>query len=133
MKNVINQKIFVLAEEIVNNNMDLSVDYFTQHIDPDISQLSANLCSTKHHLSPIWAKRGAPMIDEEKKLNEILEDIFIKYKLNIVIEAKKDLQKKLKSAKQTNSEHMLLEILSKINTTNEIIKKLSELQGRVII
>lgn len=133
MKNVINQKIFTLAEEIIKNGEEIKTDFFTQHQDPEISQLSANLCSTKHQLSPMWRKRGAPVIDEEKKLNEILEDLFIKYKLNIVKEAKKKLYSKLKKAKTENPNADLDEILTQLSTSNEIIKKLSELQGRVII
>jgi DNA primase len=133
MKNIINQKIFILAEEIINDNREIHPEFFTQHPDPEISQLSANLCSIKHQLSPMWEKRGARMVEEEKKLNEVLEDLFIKYKLNIVKEAKKELQKKLKSAKESGNKEDLQEILGQIGTTNEVIKKLSEFQGRVII
>lgn len=133
MKNIINQKIFILAEEIIHNNEEIKTGFFTQHPDPEISQLSANLCSTKYQLSPMWKKRGAAAVDEDKKLNEILEDLFIKYKLNIVKEAKKELQNKLKRASKGNSESDINEILSQISTTNEIIKRLSEFQGRVII
>ncbi len=133
MKNIINQKIFILAEEIINDNREIHPEFFTQHPDPEISQLSANLCSIKYQLSPMWEKRGARMVEEEKKLNEVLEDLFIKYKLNIVKEAKKELQKKLKSAKDSGNKEDLQEILGQIGTTNEVIKKLSEFQGRVII
>ena len=81
----------------------------------------------------MWAKRGARMLEEDKKLNEILEDLFIKYKLNIVKEAKKELQKKLKEAKENNQNESLIEILGQIKTTSEVIKHLSDLQGRVIL
>jgi len=133
MKNLLNQKIFNLAEDMIASNTELKTEFFTQHQDPDISQLSANLCSTKYHLSPMWAKRGARMLEEDKKLNENLEDLFIKYKLNIVKEAKKELQKKLKEAKENNQNESLIEILGQIKTTSEVIKHLSDLQGRVIL
>ncbi len=133
MKNILNQKIFLLAEQIIKSNEKISSDFFTQHQDPEISQLSASLCSQKHQLSQIWKKKGAQVVDEEKKLNELLEDLFRKYKLNIVKEAKLKLQQQLKNAKTTNQTEDVLNIMGKINQINEVIKKISELQGRVII
>ncbi|MDD2385272.1 MAG: DNA primase [Bacteroidales bacterium] len=133
MKNILNQKIFLLAEQIIKSNEKISADFFTQHQDPEISQLSASLCSQKHQLSQIWKRKGAQVVDEEKKLNELLEDLFRKYKLNIVKEAKNKLQQQLKDAKTTNKPEQILSILEKISQINEVIKKLSELQGRVIM
>ncbi|MDD2635272.1 MAG: DNA primase, partial [Bacteroidales bacterium] len=133
MKNVLNQKIFLLAEQIVKSKEEISPNFFIQHQDPEISQLSANLCSQKHQLSQIWKRKGAQVVDEETKLNELLEDLFRKYKLNIVKEARIKFMQQLKDAKTTNQSEQVLSIMGKINQINEVIKKLSEIQGRVII
>ncbi|MDD4148462.1 MAG: DNA primase [Bacteroidales bacterium] len=133
MKNVLNQKIFILAEQIIKSNETISAEFFTQHQDPEISQLSANLCSQKHYLSQIWKRKGAQVVDEESKLNEVLEDIFIKYKLNIVKEEKSHLQQMLKDAKSKNESDQISVIIAKVCQLNEVIKKISDLQGRVIM
>ncbi len=133
LKNIINQKIFILSEEIISRNEQISFEFFIQHPDPDISQLSANLCSTKHQLSPMWAKRGASVVSEEKKLDEILEDLFIKYKLNIVKEAKKKIMSRLREANKSGATEGVPDLMAQFNKASEIIKHLSELQGRVII
>jgi DNA primase len=133
MKNVLNQKIFILAEGLIKQGKQIETDYFIKHPDPEISQLSADLCSTKHQLSPIWEKRGAPLLREEKKLPEILEDLFIKYKLNITNEAKKKLNEKLKLAKKENNQEVIDEIMQRIKKISGIIGILSNMQGRVIL
>ncbi len=133
MKNVLNQKIFVHAENLIASGKIIETEYFIMHSDPEISRLSADLCSTKHQLSPIWEKRGAPLLKEENKLPEILEDLFIKYKLNITKEGKKKLDEELKNAKKENISETVNEIIMKITKTNEIIRLLSAMQGRVIL
>jgi DNA primase len=133
MKNILNQKIFNLAEDIVNNGKNIETEFFTKHSDPEISKLSADLCSSKHQLSQLWEKRGSSLLKEEKKLPEILEDLFVKYKLNIVKEGKKALDLALKQAIAENSQEQKEELIRKISNINEIIKKLSSIQGRVIL
>ncbi len=133
MRNLTNQKIFKLVEEIINNNEEIKIEFFTQHHDYEISELVASLCSTKYQLSSIWKSRGAHVVDEEKKLNEILEDILIKYKLNILKDAKKELNNKLKISKTEYTDEQRNQILLQISRINKIIRKLSELQGRVIM
>ncbi|MDR2009834.1 MAG: DNA primase [Bacteroidales bacterium] len=133
MKNIMNQKIFSLAEEVLNSGNQIVTEYFTKHPDPEISMLSANICSSRDQLSPLWEKRGSPLLKEDKKLPEILEDLFIKYKLNIVKEGKKDLTERLKKAKADLNEDEIEELIKKIANTNEIIKKLSYIQSRVIL
>lgn len=133
LKNLLNKKIFSLVEKMIQSNEEITADFFIQHHDPEISQLSANLCSQKHHLSKIWEKRGAQIIDESKKLNEILEDLLIKYKLNVVKEAKLKLREELKNAQKVQNQEVTTQILNKITFINEVIKKLSGIQGRVIM
>lgn len=133
MKNVLNQKIFLLAEELINTGKTIETDFFIMHSDPEISRLSADLCSSKHQLSPLWEKRGAPLLKEEKKLPEILEDLFIKYKLNITKEAKKKLDEDLKQAKKESNSDKVNDIMVKITKIKEIIRLLSAMQGRVIL
>ena len=133
LKNVVNQKIFTLAEDMINKNTEIKTEYFTNHADPEISELSADLCSTKHHLSELWKKRGAPILKEEKKLDEILNDTIIKYKINIVKEYKLNLATKLKKAKQENKDELVSELMQQILKNNTILRELSSLQGRVIL
>lgn len=133
MKNLLNQKIFNFAEVLICDGNEIVTDFFTRHSDPEISMLSASICSSKHQLSALWEKRGSPLLKEEKKLPEILEDVFIKYKLFIVKEAKKKLDQELKKAQEDRNEVIVEELVRKIINTNEIIKKLSLIQARVIL
>ncbi len=133
LKNVLNQKIFILAEGLVNKGKEIKTEFFTNHSDPDISQLSADVISTKHELSGLWAKRGSSILKEEKKLDEILKDTLIKYKINVVKETKRELDTQLKEAKKAGNGELLSEILAKITTINMIMRELSALQGRVIL
>lgn len=133
MKNILNQKIFTLAEDLINSGKNIETDFFTMHSDPEISMLSADICSSKHQLSQLWEKRGSPLLKEEKKLPEILEDLFIKYKLNIVKEGKKNLDTQLKEAMKNDNQELKEELIRKIGDIKEIMKKLSYIQGRVIL
>lgn len=133
MKNVLNQKIFILAEDLINQDKKIETDFFTNHPDQEVSKLSADLCSSKYELSAIWEKRGSPLLKEEKKLPEILEDLFIKYKLKIANDAKKKLNERLKTASEEKNNDEIGDILLKITKTNEIIRLLSAMQGRVIL
>jgi DNA primase len=133
MKNVLNQKIFLLAEEFVKQGKVIETDYFINHPDPEISELSADLCSSKYELSSIWEKRGSQLLKEEKKLPEILEDLFIKYNLKIAEDWKKKLYQELKDSIKENQQEVKDEIMKKIIRTNEIINQLSLIQGRVIL
>jgi DNA primase len=133
MKNVLNQKIFILAEELVKQGKIIETDYFINHSDPEISELSADLCSSKYELSTIWEKRGSQLLKEEKKLPEILEDLFIKYNLKIAEDWKKKLYQQLKEVGKDSHQDLKDEIMKKIIRTNEIINQLSLIQGRVIL
>lgn len=133
MTNVLNQKIFVLAENLIKEGGLIEIDFFIKNPDSEISSLSADLCSTKHQLSPLWEKRGAPLLKEEKKLPEILEDLFIKYKLNITKEAKKKLDDELRQAKTENDSEKMTEIMTKIIKIKDIIRLLSDMQNRAIL
>ncbi|MCK9498228.1 MAG: DNA primase [Bacteroidales bacterium] len=132
-KNVINKKIFLFAEELLKDIEDINIDLFTQNSDPEISEVSANLCSSKYELSVIWEKRGAPLLKEEKKLPEILEDVFIKYKLKIVKELEIQVKNKLKLLKENDNENSLQTALIEFTKIKEYLKELSALQGRVIL
>lgn len=133
LKNVINWKIFLLAEELVKNNEEIKMEYFSHNADPEISQVSINLCSSKYQLSSIWEKRGIPILKEEKKLQEILEDVLIKYKLKIVKELELSLKLKLKTPRSQNNEENYDSILKSFAEIKNIIKTLSSLQDRVIL
>ena len=133
MKNILNKKIFDLAEKMLNDDIEIKTDFFTKNSDPEISMLSANLCVLKQQISKVWEKRGAPVLPEEKRLDEILEDTIIKYKLKILKEAKKQLNEQLKIAKTNTDQILIEELIKKINATNSIIKEISKIQGIVTL
>ena len=132
-KNVINKKIFLFAEELINNDEPIKIELFTHNFDPEISQVSVNLCSSKYELSSIWEKRGSPILKEEKKLQEILEDVFIKYKLKIAKEFETNVKSKIKLLKEGNNDEELQSTLEDFKKIKGILKDLSNMQGRVIL
>lgn len=133
MKNLINKKIFKLAEIQRKEGNEIILTNFTNNRDPDISKLSAKICISTHSLSQIWKRRGLPIVAEEDNLSVILEDVFIKYKMNIILEALRKIKIELEEAEKNNNQELIEDITRKIQKLTEIRTKLSEMQGRVII
>ena len=133
IKNLVYLKIFKEVEAIVNTGDPIDVKYFINHSDSEISTISADLCASNYSLSSMWVKKGASITAEEDNLNNILEDVLIKYKLKIAQLSKVESQKKLKAAVAgKNTSEITLQI-ERISSLNIAINKLSELQGRVIL
>jgi len=120
-------------KELINNDEPIKIELFTHNLDPEISQVSVNLCSSKYELSPIWEKRGSPILKEEKRLQEILEDVFIKYKLKIAKEFETNVKNKIKLLTESKNDEELQSTLEDFKKIKGILKDLSNMQGRVIL
>jgi len=126
LKNLLYKKIFHLVEEYLANGIELKPELFTKNPDIEISKIAANIIAPKPELSQIWEKLGSAILNEEKTLLEILEDLFVRYKLKILKEAKNECEKQLTSENVINNTETKKEILEKIKELDKIIKYFGE-------
>lgn len=133
IKNIIYFKVFNEVEKLLSKEEPIKESYFINHSDPEISKISADLCSVNHSLSKLWAKRGAAIPSEDQQLISVLQDVIIKYKLKITQLQKQSLQKQLKEAVGKSNDEDIKQIVLQIQKIIRIINTLSELQDRVIL
>lgn len=131
INNLVYDKIFTIVEELVSKGEPIDYKFFVNHQDLEVSKISADLCSVNYTLSNIWKKRGTPLPPEESQLNNILQDVIIKYKLKVSQLARAEILKEIKKVKSPGEELNLL--LQRQQELSKIIQKLSDLQGRVIL
>ncbi len=133
IKNLVYYKVFNEVEALLLKGEIINESYFINHSDPEISQISADLCSVNYTLSKLWEKRGAAITSEDKQLTIVLQDVIIKYKLKITQLQKQSLQKQLREAVDNNINEDVKKIMLQIQRVIRIINTLSELQDRVIL
>lgn len=132
-KNLVYLKIFKLVEKLILDAVPVDESLFTKNTDPEISEISADLCSSNYILSNIWKKRGSNLPPEDTQLSIIAEDVVIKYKLKILQLGKSKIVKKIDEASKNNNTELKEAQMQKLKTLLNIMSKLSSLQDRVIL
>lgn len=127
----LHKKIYEEAVRYYNENNELKDTYFLQHQDPEISAFVADVSTSKHHLSPVWANKHdifikSPDENYSKDLTSSLAYLRLK-KVDRLVE---DNQEKIKHAKTDeeimDAQRMLIQLQA-------IRKELSDFLGMVVL
>lgn len=127
LKNKTLNEILNYSEKIIAEKKEISITLFTNHINPKISKIVSTILKPLPELK--FSKHQSNFIDEEQRLEEILNDIFLKYKTNVIKERIINLKEKINDNKQY-SEDEILSFLNLLKKLEIIKKKLAEVQNR---
>ena len=124
-KNKIYQKIlneYILA---LNEEKELSINFFTHHSDPEISKTAIDIVTSKHELHN-WKEQNIDVIGEDRKLKRAVEGTTNSLLVANIEIMWKDNQQKLKTAKPEEWGE-LIEMQKNLTQLRAIISKA---QGR---
>jgi DNA primase len=88
--------------------------YFTNHIDPQISKIAAELSTDKYIESKIHSKYKNIQNEEEKQLKEILPYVVINYKNAVLQNNIDELNRKMQEAERANDLEQLNVVLKEL-------------------
>ena len=112
----------------------VSHKHFTNHSDPQISELSARLLAPTYGLSKIWKRHDNYLQTEEMKLKEIVPETLTAFKNKRVIRAARLLQIQLIEAQEKNDIDTIVALQERIIFLNSLKRELAKNLGdRTII
>ena len=127
----LHKKIFDEAVRYYNENNELNESHFLQHPDPEISAYVADVSTSNHHLSPVWAEKHdifikSPDENYDKDLTSSLTYLRLKKVDKLVDES----QEKIKHAK---TDQEIMECQQMLMHLQTIRKQLSDFLGMVVL
>jgi DNA primase len=130
-ENLVYKKIFQIYLESLNKGKILDSKVFTNHSDPEISSLAADLLSDPYVLSKIFEKGGAHIRTEEMVLKDLVPETIVTYKRKILEVAQKDAAEKLKDSQSLSVEESN-NLQRAFMVITEVISTISKDRGWVV-
>jgi DNA primase len=130
-ENLVYKKIFQIYLESLNKGKVLDSKVFTNHSDPEISSLAADLLSDPYVLSKIFEKGGAHIRTEEMVLKNLVPETIVTYKRKILEVAQKDAAEKLKDSQNLSVEESN-NLQRAFMVITEVISAISKDRGWVV-
>ncbi|MBI9054577.1 MAG: DNA primase [Bacteroidales bacterium] len=130
-ENLVYKKIFQIYLEALNKGEVLDSKVFTDHTDPEISSLAADLLSDPYVLSKIFEKGGAHIRTEEMVLKNLVPETIVTYKRKILEIAQKDAAEKLRDAQNLSVEDSN-NLQREFMVITEVISAISKDRGWVV-
>ncbi len=128
-ENPLFRKIFYEIKENLGNEQFNPEKYFLFHKDTEVSQLATDLFSEKFIESRRWSKAGAFIEKEEEIIDYLVPRIVNEYKLRIVKNLLREIEKNIDRAAEENNFDLVIEEQSKYMNLKEVEKYLSEQLG----
>ena len=101
--------------------------YFMQHPDPEVSQLAAQLAIDNHQLS-----RSFEMRKSEGSLRQRIQHLILDFRMDIVNQHLKDIQRELRDYKASQRERMK-ELMEDFKQTQELRNALARQRGSDVV
>ena len=120
--------IFNTFEEALNQGELLTEEYFTQHKDPEISQVAVDIISNEHAISQKWKEHGIYTETEEMQLKKAVDTAIYSLKIAKIVERIEVKTTELANGSE-NDEKLLVEINDMLTIKREISAKL----GRIVL
>jgi DNA primase len=128
------QKIFSIVQEYVDRGEPLDDSVFLRSSDPELSRVAATLMAPLPELSAIWTKEGSIPPNEEDKLPELVPKTLLALKNQIVLDAIKEAQRKLRQAQENGNTEEISFYQLRISELNNFKKSFAkELGERIVI
>jgi DNA primase len=151
-RNPVHQKMLDDAREFDAQNKTNSSRYFTNHVDPQISAIAADLMTDRYVLSRMHTKHdefvGDPkanpreyeeyLVQREKERKETLtREIFTvihEYKVAVICDKEREVDLQIREAQEANDIVRMMELIKKKQAILNAKKELSQvIGGRVVL
>jgi len=120
--------IFNTFEEALSQGELLTEEYFTQHKDPEISQVAVDIISNEYAISQKWKEHGIYTETEEMQLKKAVDTAIYSLKIAKIVERIEVKTTELANGSE-NDEKLLVEINDMLTIKREISAKL----GRIVL
>ncbi|HBB91250.1 MAG: DNA primase [Bacteroidetes bacterium GWF2_49_14] len=107
--------------------------YFTNHQDPEISQLAVDLLTPGHQISKIHEKGGAYVRTEEQMLKDIAPETLSSYRSKKVKQMIAEIDEQIRVIQGSEDDHLIGELLENRRQLEELRKAFSRELRRLII
>ena len=132
--NPVYQLVFNQYEENLSDHSFNAKNFFRDHANEKISQLSADILSEPYQLSDIWTKNEAYIETEEMKLKEIVPKLVNEYKGKKVRLLMKEILNEMQKAQETGNLERMMELMQQKMVLDQIKNAISkELGNRIIL
>ena len=127
LKNSVLNEIINYSRELLSEGKEISESLFTNHINPQISEIVSSILKPQPEIK--IGNKQSTFVSEKNRLDEIIADIFIKYKTNILKERISNIKEKIKTP-SLYSEEELDTFFEKLKILEDAKKKLGDIQNR---
>ena len=124
------KQIFDEANNLIINNQEVNLRYFTQHSNIDISTQAINITNNLYELSKIHQKNGNKNIPENYLLSEKVIKAVVSYKTEVIVMAINKITEEI--GKETNEER-LDKLIKQLTILNDLKKEFSKYLKRAIL
>ena len=120
--------IFNTFKEALSQGEMLTEEYFTQHKDPEVSQVAVDIISNEHSISQKWKEHGIYTETEEMQLKKAVDTAIYSLKIAKIVERIE--AKNIELANGSNDDEKLL---VEINDMLKIKREISAKLGRIVL
>jgi DNA primase len=120
--------IFNTFKEALSQGELLTEEYFTQHKDPEVSQVAVDIISNEHSISQKWKEHGIYTETEEMQLKKAVDTAIYSLKIAKIVERIE--AKNIELANGSNDDEKLL---VEINDMLKIKREISAKLGRIVL
>jgi len=128
-KNAYYKQIFEEAFNLIKQNQEIDIKYFTMHSNIDISTNSINIISNPYELSKIHEKNGQKTVPENYLLSEKVTKAIVTYKTEVIVSAINKITQEI--SKETDEERLEY-LMRHLTQLNELKSKFSKYLKRAI-
>ncbi|MDR0815004.1 MAG: DNA primase [Bacteroidales bacterium] len=122
--------IFEEYEQIWQSEGRMNENHFIRHSNPAISQLTAELLTSKYELSVIYQKKGMEIKNEEEKLKDVVPMNLMAFKQKTVMRLLKNLSGEMQEALLKGDTAQYETLFTQFTALTEVKKQLAKTLGK---
>ncbi len=127
------KNIYDEIKNLIAENKPIEERFFTQHPDPTISQIAADLLNSKYEQSKLWTKNSAPIQTEEDKLFDMVAQTLMNFKNKRLLNLIRSTNQQLIQSFIDNDFELVEELQIKIVQLNQVKKSFALDSGSKVI
>jgi DNA primase len=132
--NLIYKQVFEDVKAILERNEPLTERYFVYHENPGVRELAVEIYTSRYELSKVWKRKESYVELPGENLGMEVPKSLLSYKMTVVEKALSELRKDLGLAEKKDELESLKELLTRIQSLEQVKIALSNgLGGRAII
>ncbi len=131
-KNNVYKKVFEEIKSLLMNGKPIDFNYFVNHPDPDIQQITVDILSREYPISKIWERRGALVHHPDDHYREGVQQTILSFKMRIVSFAMEKILDQMHQIPPDNFEK-ITPLLEQYNSLMQIRSKLNSMLGNRVI